>query len=351
MTDTPGGLPAWPCYLGDPEVSGIIRLQAEDFRVQEIPLIEPCGEGGHLWLEVEKRCANTHWVSEQLAAASGLGQRDVGYAGMKDRHGVTSQWFSLSLQEARNSDWETWKIPNVSILRAVKHGRKLRTGTLKGNRFCIVVRELQGSTEDLERRLAVVKSRGVPNYFGPQRFGFGGSNIERGIRWLEHGGRLPRNKRSIYISAVRSFLFNQLLAQRVLDRSWDQIQDGEIAMLDGSHSLFACTLPDALLTQRCAEFDIHPTGPLAGSGGKCPERQTAQLESESLAAHSSIVESLQKAGVKADRRSLRLLPRALEWEFPGDTLTLSFELGAGSYATSFLRELVSCRERIHISAS
>jgi tRNA pseudouridine13 synthase len=345
------GLPAWPCYFGIPQASGIIRLQPEDFRVQEISLIEPSGEGGHLWLEVEKRCANTHWVAEQLSAAAGVSMRDIGYAGMKDRHAVTSQWFSLSTQEARDTDWKSWSISNVSILRAVQHGRKLKTGVLKGNRFCIVVRELEGNIADLERRLDAVKLRGVPNYFGPQRFGFGGSNIERGIRWLEHGGRLPRKKRSIYISAVRSFLFNEILAQRVMDQNWDQILDGEIAMLDGSHSVFACAQPDPVLTQRCAEFDIHPTGSLAGSGGKCPERYAAQLENEILAAHSAIVESLQKAGATAARRALRLLPGNFEWERSGDSLSLRFDLSSGSYATSLLRELVSCSERIHIPAS
>lgn len=340
MTSKSFVLPGWQRCLGDPEVNGEIRLQLEDFRVQEMPLIEPSGEGVHLWLEVEKRGANTNWVAEQLAAASGAASREVGFAGMKDRHGVTTQWFSVSLQEARNSDWETWDIPDVSILQAHRHSRKLKRGALKGNRFKIVVRNLQGDKVNLEQRLGALKSHGAPNYFGPQRFGFNGNNIERGVRWLEQGGRLPRNKRSIYISAVRSFLFNHILSQRIGDESWDRILDGEIAMLNGSHSLFVCAMPDPKLSERCAEFDIHPTGPLPGDAGMLPERQVAELEQTSLETYSSVVESLKRAGLKADRRALRVLPGNLEWELKDEVLTLAFDLPAGAYATSLLRELV-----------
>jgi len=346
MTASSHALPGWRCCLGDPEVAGVIREQLEDFRVQEIPLVDPSGEGGHLWLELEKRCANTNWVAEQLSAASGAALRDVGFAGMKDRHGVTSQWFSVSLQEARNPDWKSWNIPDVAIIQAHNHSRKLKRGALKGNRFRIVVRKLEGNIAELEKRLVAVKSRGVPNYFGPQRFGFNGGNVERGIRWLEQGGKLSRKKRSIYISSVRSFLFNQLLSRRVEDESWNQILDGEIAMLNGSHSLFACAMPGPTLAQRCDKFDIHPTGPLPGSGGMRPERRAAELELASLEAESAVVELLKKAGVRADRRALRLLAGKLEWELKEDQLILIFDLPAGGYATSLLKELVSCSGQI-----
>jgi len=348
MTGSNFALPPWRRYLGDPELSGVIRVHMEDFQVRELPLVHPSGEGTHLWLEVEKRHANTNWVAEQLAAASRAHMRDVGFAGMKDRHAVTTQWFSVSLQEARNPDWKTWIIPDVTILQAHQHSRKLKRGALKGNHFRIVVRQLEGNTTGLEKRLDAVKRRGIPNYFGPQRFGFHGSNVERGIRWLEQGGRLSRNKRSIYISAVRSFLFNEVLSQRVEDGSWNHILDGELAMLDGSHSLFDCAMPNQLLARRCDDFDIHPTGPLAGSGGLRPERQAALVENELLEASADLVRSLQKAGAKAGRRGLRLLPGKLEWDLKGAVLNLVFDLPPGGYATSLLRELVSFTERSHI---
>ena len=182
--------------------------------------------------------------------------------------------------------------------------------------------------------------RQAPNYFGPQRFGFNGKNVERGVRWLEQGGRLPRNRRSIYISAVRSFLFNQVLSKRVTDESWDRILDGELAMLNGSHSLFICAMPDAELDRRCAEFDIHPSGPLPGKEGLLPDREAARLELNLMEEHAGLVESLKTAGLKADRRALRVLPGKLEWQLTDDQLTLVFNLPAGAYATSILRELI-----------
>jgi tRNA pseudouridine13 synthase len=222
---------------------------------------------------------------------------------------------------------------------------------LKGNRFRIVLRNLSGDIAGLEQRLVQISSQGIPNYFGPQRFGFNGANIERGIRWLRHGGRLPRSKRGIYISAVRSFLFNQLLSRRVAGSSWNKILDGDVAMLDGSRSLFVCNMPDAELSRRCDDFDIHPTGPLPGRGGMGPARQAALLEKEALEEYANIVEALQNAGARADRRALRLSSGDLRWDLSGDVLKLEFELSAGGYATSLLSELVSWTESNHIPES
>jgi len=341
-------LPQWPFSLGEPGLRGRIRSTPEDFRVSEIPQFEPSGEGNHLWLEVQKRGANTNWVAEQLAKCAGVPSRDVGFAGMKDRHGVTTQWFSVPLQEARQRDWREWRIADVEFLQAKHHNRKLKRGALKGNRFDIVVRDLEGGTAGLESRVERVRREGIPNYFGPQRFGFNGSNVPRGMHWLEHGGRLPRNKRSIYISAVRSFLFNQVLARRVEMRNWNSILDGEIAMLNGSHSVFPCTMPDEELAHRCAAFDIHPTGPLPGSGGMRPERDAGRIEEEALTGHRAMIAALEKADARAERRSLRLVPEDLRFELQDDSLRLTFGLAAGNYATSLLRELVSCDGDGHI---
>jgi len=341
-------LPDWPFSLGAPGVNGRIRTRLEDFCVREIPQFVPCGEGNHLWLEVEKRGANTNWVAEQLAEAAGIPARDVGYAGMKDRHGVTSQWFSVALQEARHPDWEAWRIQDVTFLQVHRHTRKLKRGALTGNRFEIVVRDLEGDTSGLEERLKHIGNVGVPNYFGPQRFGFHGSNVIRGTNWLERGGRLPRNKRSIYISSVRSFLFNHVLAGRVAQQNWNKILDGEIAMLNGTHSVFPCAMPDPELDHRCDTFDIHPTGPLPGSGGMRPERQAGALEDGILAGHVSMIEALARIDARAERRSLRLVPEDLQFDLQAASLTLSFGLPAGNYATTLLRELVSCDGDGHI---
>jgi len=334
-------LPDWSRVAGTPGGRGLLRVEVEDFRVEELPLITLDGEGSHLWLEVEKRNANTDWVARQLATLAGVTGRDVGYAGMKDRRAVTTQWFSIALQEASNSDWNNWEVPDAHILQAHRHGRKLKRGALSGNRFRIVVRKLEGHLDDLEDRLQRVAQQGVPNYFGPQRFGHGGRNVAQGIRWLEHGGRLPRNKKSIYLSSVRSFLFNQVLSRRVGLGNWNRIVDGDIASLDGSHSTFPCSMPDPELARRCAEFDIHPSGPLPGSDGKQVEREAAEIEYSVLEPYETLIDSMAGAGLKAARRALRLAPKSMEWERDNSDLILKFELPPGGYATSVLRELVT----------
>jgi tRNA pseudouridine13 synthase len=341
MTSIPWTLPDWSRVSGAPDIRGIIRAEVEDFRVEELPLITPLGEGSHLWLEIEKRNANTDWVAKALAALAGVPARDIGYAGMKDRHGVTTQWFSVALQEAGNSAWQDWDIPDAVVLAAHLHNRKLKRGALRGNRFHILVRRLEGPREGLELRLQAVKAQGVPNYFGPQRFGHGGRNVSQGVRWLEHGGRLPRNKRSIYLSAVRSFLFNEVVSRRVDLGNWNHIIDGDIASLDGSHSTFPCTMPDRVLTRRCEEFDIHPSGPLPGRGRPSQAGESAEIEGSVLAPHEALIRGLEKAGLEAARRPLRLVPKAMQWTFTDAGLVLEFELPSGGYATSVLRELVT----------
>jgi tRNA pseudouridine13 synthase len=334
-------LPDWPRFLGPPDARAVLRAQPEDFEVRELPLVQPDGAGSHLWLEVRKRDANTNWVAARLAEQAGAPARDVGYAGMKDRRAVTTQWFSVGLQEAGNDDWAAWDIPGVSILRGVRHGRKLRRGALRGNRFRIVLRSLRGATGDLEDRLNGLAAAGLPNYFGPQRFGREGANAERGARWLEQGGRLGRGQRSIYLSAVRSYLFNTLLAERVRQGNWNRLVDGDLAMLDGSRSTFACSLPDAELERRCAVFDIHPTGPLPGRGESGVAGGAAAIEQSVLEPLAPVVAALGRAGVDADRRSLRVRAAGLSWRWDGGDLRLEFALPPGAYATALLRELVS----------
>lgn len=345
-------LPAWAHVLGAPAATGVIRAREEDFCVWEQALIQPSGEGHHLWLDIEKRGANTDWVAGQLARAAGVPRRDVGYAGMKDRHGVTTQWFSVGLQEAGNSDWQSWEIADVRVLNAVRHGRKLKRGALRGNRFRLTVCDVDDPAEDLENRLEQIRDQGVPNYFGSQRFGHGGRNVAQAAQWLQRGGRIPRNRRSIYLSAARSFLFNEVVSERVRQGSWNRLLDGDLALLDGSRSVFPCTLPDETLEQRCRAFDIHPTGPLPGRCGKraaLPSGVAEGVEQSILLAHQGLVSGLERAGVDAARRSLRLKPEALSWSREEDRLVLEFSLPAGAYATSVMRELLQVTDATHSS--
>lgn len=332
--------------LEPPLLSGTLRAEAEDFRVEELPLVEPTGEGAHLWLEIEKRGANTAWVAGRLAEAARAPAREVGYAGMKDRHAVTRQWFSVGLQQAADADWEGWDIPGVRILRAARNPRKLRRGALRGNRFALRVRILEGGPDDLPVRIEALRRSGVPNYFGPQRFGHGGGNLARGLAWLSGGGRASRSDRSLWLSAVRSGLFNAVLSERLRRGDWDRLLDGEVAQLDGRRSTFVCQLPDADLEARCAAHDLHPTGPLPGAPGRAnrPERQAAELEAGMLAPHQDTLAALTARRVEADRRALRVLPAELQGELEDGVLSLSFSLPPGAYATAVLRELVCTPE-------
>jgi len=326
--------------------TGRIRQSPEDFRVIEIPLLESTGEGEHVWLRVRKRETNTTWVAKQLAQLAGLRERDVSYAGLKDRHAVTEQWFSVHLPGQADPDWLAINNDSMQVLEHARHSRKLRRGALKGNVFRIVIRELAGepafSREHLTQRLEQIVTEGVPNYFGEQRFGIEGRNLQLAEK-LFTGERLKlkRPQRGMVLSAARSFLFNQVLSARIKNETWNEAMPGDVLQLDGTHSIFTVDDLDAGIEERIAARDLHPTGPLSGQGGRLPVDRAGEVEMEVLNQYPSWCEGLIKAGLKADRRSLRLVVSELTWEWEGDdALVLQFSLPPGSYATSVLREIV-----------
>jgi tRNA pseudouridine13 synthase len=327
---------------GGPPVSARLRASAEDFLVHEIPLVEPAGQGEHVWLLIRKRLENTEQVAGTLARLAGVPPRDVGFAGLKDRHAVTEQWFSVHTPGGKAPDWTALNGDSITLLRHARHNRKLRRGVLRGNAFRIRIRDITGDIPALGRRLASVAAGGVPNYFGEQRFGRGGSNLLTAGRLFSHtAGRLSRLQRGLALSAARSYLFNQVLARRVASRSWDRPLPGEVLQLDGSHSYFIASEVDETLRRRVCEGDVHPTGPLYGRGGNPATGEALQLESDCLAPFDAWCEGLVEADLRQERRSLRLLVGEPAWTWPQpDCLELSFSLPAGAYATSVLRELV-----------
>ena len=333
-------IPDWPYFLGTPTANGLIRSCPEDFVVEEIPRVSPQGEGSHLWLWVEKRSANTDWVAKELAKAAACASRDVGYAGLKDRHALTRQWFSVPASAVAKENLESAEIEGVNILECHQHTRKLKRGTLNGNRFHLKIRDFKGDTDQTSHRLEEIRTNGVPNYFGPQRFGHQGRNVEQGFNLLKKRTRLNRNKRSIYLSAMRSFLFNHVLAERVRRENWNSIINGELAMLDGTHSVFRCEKPDAEIEERCQSLDIHPTGPMPGEKGTQPTADAAELEQSVVQNWPELLEVLAGQRVQASRRALRLYPADLEWSFEGSNMELSFVLPPGTYATTVLREVL-----------
>jgi len=328
---------------GEPAARGLLRRQPEDFRVTELPSVEPGGSGEHVWLWIRKRNENTDHIATLLSKLAGVHPRNIGYAGLKDRHAVTEQWFSVHLAGRAEPEWQALDSGTVTVLRHARHARKLQRGTLRGNRFVITVRDIDAAHADLEQRLQQVRAAGVPNYFGAQRFGIGGSNLRLAMQLFANPHlRLSRNRRSMALSAARSLLFNRVLSQRIRDGSWNGVIPGDAMQLDGSRSFFVADAIDASLLQRVASHDIHATGPLAGSGDSPVRDRCRALEQAVLAEYGAIAHGLAAAGLKQERRALRLPAADLHWQWlDGTDLELAFSLPPGSYATSVLRELVS----------
>ena len=329
-----------PFAHGGPPLTGRLRVAPEDFRVDEVLGYAADGEGEHVLLEVEKREVNTAWLARELARFVGVAPRAVGYAGLKDRHAVTRQAFSVQLAGRPEPDWSAFGRAGVRILAATRHRRKIKRGALAGNRFQLIVREVRGARAAAVAALEAVARQGVPNYFGEQRFGHGGHNLER-ARAMFEGRRVDRDTRSILLSAVRSHLFNQVLAERVRAGTWNDAMPGEVWCLDGSRAHFGPETFDATLRERLQRGDIHPSGPLWGRGDPPSADACRELERAVAGHEPGLIEGLHAYGLEQARRPLRLVPADMSWDWPDtETLALAFTLPAGSYATVVMRELL-----------
>ncbi|HEX6929751.1 MAG TPA: tRNA pseudouridine(13) synthase TruD [Gammaproteobacteria bacterium] len=325
----------YPLVSGRPALAGVLRTRPADFFVEEQLGFAPDGDGPHRMLWIEKTGANTEWVARQLARLARCRPMDVGFSGMKDRHAVTRQWFSVPAPK-EDIDWQAVDIDGVRVLEAHAHRRKLRRGAHRANRFVLTVRDVSGG-DDLDARVAQVRAQGVPNYFGPQRFGREGDNVARAVDGARGG---------IYLSAARSFLFNAVLAGRVTRGDWNRLLPGEAVQLDGSGSFFIANDIDATLLRRLDEFDIHPGGPLWGKGDTPSLQDAAALENDIANGLPEIRELLEKSGMRQERRALRLGVRELTVERVNEQiLVISFELSPGAFATSVLRELINVTDR------
>ncbi len=335
-------LPAWARACGPAALSARIRSVPEDFRVEEVLGFDADDEGPHVMLTVEKREANTHWVAGELARHAGIPAREVGYAGLKDRHAVTVQHFTLNLDRKPEPDWSALTDGGIKVLKSARHRRKLKTGALQGNRFRLVLRDMSGPVDALRPRLEAIRSKGVPNYFGMQRFGRGAANLEKAEAALS--GRLRIHDRrlfSLLLSSARSLIFNDVLSERVTADNWDKLLGGEVLMLDGSHSVFKATEGDAELPRRLEQGDVHPTGPLWGRGEPLASGEVLALETRVAERHPALIKGLVKVGVEMARRSLRLAVKDFGWHESAEGLILEFFLPAGAYATTVLGELVA----------
>ena len=321
-------------------LAATIRNEPGDFVVTERIDFELSGDGEHDFLWIEKIGANTAWVSRQLVQHANVRSVDVGYAGLKDRHAITTQWFSVRRPSGDGTDWTTFDAEGVRILEIKRHNRKLRRGAHRANSFRIALRStgIDGLHDEIIERVQVIRDYGVPNYFGDQRFGREGGNL--GLAEAVFAGRrVKRDKRSIAISAARSFLFNSILENRVRDGTWNRLKAGDLANLDGSGSVFPVHELTADLTARCKESDLHPTGTLWGDGAPLTTGDVAVAELAAVSDYEPLVTGLTNTRVDASSRALRMAVLDVSVEFDAGVAWLTFGLQKGSYATAVIREL------------
>ena len=330
----------WQRTFGERIHTCHIRTENTDFQVREQLGFNLSGDGEHDYLQVEKDGANTTWVIRRLAKYAGVAVSDVGYAGLKDRHAVTTQWFSVRRPAGTKADWLKLELEGVRVVQVDRHQRKLRRGAHTGNHFRIVLRNLTETCDVLNERLMQLRYRGVPNYFGEQRFGRDGGNLGLASD-LFSGRKLPYSDRSIALSAARSFLFNHILEDRVKNGTWNSLLPGDCANLDGNNSFFAVNEVNVELQRRCDALDIHPSGALWGTGTLQSAGDVAEREKSIVNCFPEFCDGLANARIQQARRRLRLAVRNFTWKQNSDTLWLQFYLIRGAFATAVLREIAN----------
>jgi len=332
----------FPTFNSVPEITGDLRTYASDFQVDEVLSFKPSGEGEHLFLQVKKTDCNTEWVARQLQKKSGLTSRDIGYAGKKDRHSVSTQWFSLHLP-GKQIDLSDLVDDEYEIIDTVRHNKKLRTGSLLENKFEIIIRNLSAKID--HHLVDEIIEKGVPNYFGIQRFGFEANNLIKADELLNNRIKIKnRNKRGLIISSARSLLFNLQLALRVTENSWLNPIKGDCLMLDLSQSFFVVDEPSDDDRERLKNKDLHICGWLAGKQMSEAKYMAQEKEHIVIKDYSGWLSGLEKLNLDSARRAFRCIPKNLKVEQNDAQAKLTFSLAKGCYATSLIRELVKVKD-------
>ena len=339
-------------------ISAKLKSQPDDFIVEENITVEFSGDGEHCWVYIEKRGCNTDWLAQQLAKFCKVKKMAVAYAGLKDRHAVTSQWFSVQLPGKPTPDWQAFDAffsdsagegESIRVLQSFRHNRKLQRGALKSNTFKLVLRELSDSSDKafelLTQRCQEIAAAGVPNYFGEQRFGRGYNNLDQAAKlFASPRFKISKHKRSLYLSAARSWLFNNILSQRIEQGVWNARLPGDVFMLDGKSGCFKDEPTDEAVAEtgrRLAANEIHPTAILWGEGDTMTTSQAAELESQVIERFPVFRDGLIAARLQAQRRACRVIPGQLQCARQDENFALSFSLPSGCYATMVLSEIFS----------
>jgi len=329
---------------GKPAASGKIKQSPSDFIVTEELSFISSGEGEHLFLQIQKIELNTLDVCERLAKHFQIHPRHISYAGLKDRNAVTTQWFCLRFAIKSSPDFSGLESSQLKVLSVTRNTKKLKRGAIKNNQFEITVCQLQYNGHDIKNRIDLIQKKGVPNYFGAQRFGKNENNLLSAAKLFQGKMQCNRNKKSIYLSAARSFLFNEIVSRRVKNKTWKTLLDGDVAMLNASRSFFVIDSVDSKIHERLNQGDIHPSAALWGKGNLETQFMVKELEHTIINANLAFADGLVKHGLQQDRRATRLLVPDLEYDLSVDTLKLKFSLPSGTYATCVLREIIDVAE-------
>ena len=322
-----------------PKQTALLKAECADFVVKEQLGYDMSGDGEFVAVKVRKTDCNTLFVGEQLAKFAGISARNMSYAGLKDRKAVTEQWFSLQMPGQPTPDFSQFSLEGVEILDVTRHQRKIRIGSLQGNHFEILLRNAE-ETDELKVQLDFLAKNGFPNYFTEQRFGRDGNNLTQALRWANGEIKVKdRHKRSFYLSAARSEIFNLIVSKRMELDLAQQILVGDVLQLNGSHSWFVVNESEDLaqLQQRLAQQDVLLTAPLIGE----EEKSAVDFEHEIFAQHQALFDLMRQERMKAARRPILMQPQQFQWQFEPNGLRLQFALPAGSYATALIRELVN----------
>ncbi len=329
----------------EPDILASYKVSNEDFQVQEVLSFEPDGKGDHLFLYLEKNGLTTQDVQAQLMQYFNLPAKDVSFSGMKDKQALTQQWFSVKQESKEVPETRELNSKQLTVQRAIRNKRKLKRGSHRSNQFSIRLRDLSANPSGLIERINRISQEGFPNYFGEQRFGKNQDNVEKAIQLFDGTLKFKsRYQQGIYISAARAYLFNQVLSRRVEDGSWNTYLSGDLMSLDGTSSSFKPDKWDQVLAARLDKKDIHPSGPMWGSGVLLSEDLCAALEMDVVKNEKALKSGLEQIGLDQERRALRSMPRDLSYTIEdASTILIEFSLSKGAYATALLRELVKLR--------
>jgi tRNA pseudouridine13 synthase len=324
--------------------SGRIKQRPQDFKVVEQLGFELTGSGEHLFLYLQKTGLTTHQLIERIARQLDVSPRQIGYSGLKDKHAVTQQWISVQLPGCRQVP-DIEQADDLQLLQSGWHDKKLRIGSHRSNSFEITVREVTADADRLSAQLLAIKAQGFANYFGEQRFGSAQDNVAQALRVLNNrhkSKRLSRQKRSLYLSALRSELFNRIVSQRVGQGIWQQPLDGDVFMLAGTQSVFSEPL-DETLRKRYQQFDIHSGISLFGEGESRQSGEALALEQAVLSEYDDIAQTLLNARVKRAYRANRAVAHHLQIDFDADSavLKLRVDLQKGVYLTTLLSHFLN----------